>query len=92
MKKLVLTAAIVLGFAMSTYADGIFQNNENGNNGLFGRGVAPAQNRDAVSPFLPGHGIETNGDADVQTPLGSGALMLIGFGAAYALSKKNKKD
>lgn len=93
MKKLVLTAAIVLGFAMSTYADGIFQNNENNNNGLFGRGATPEQNRDAVTPFLPNHGVETNGDADNQpTPLGSGAILLIGFGAAYAISKKNKKD
>ena len=91
MKKLVLTAALVLGFAMSTYADGIFQNNENGNNGLFGRGVTPAQTRENDSPFLPTHGNTENGDAD-QVPLGSGALMLIGFGAAYALTKKNKKD
>ena len=94
MKKLVLTAAIVLGFAMSTYADGIFQNNENENNGLFGRGVATSQNREGNNPFLPGHGSDMNGDADVPTtaPLGGGALMLIGFGAAYALTKKNKKD
>ena len=90
MKKLVLTAAIVLGFAMGSYADGIFQNNENNNNGLFGRGE---MNRvtETGSPFLPYHGSELNGDAD-EVPLGGGALLLIGFGAAYALTKKNKKD
>ena len=26
------------------------------------------------------------------TPLGSGALLLVGFGAAYAMSKRKKKD
>lgn len=95
MKKLVLTAAIVLGFAMSTYADGIFQNNENNNNGLFGRG-AVQRGADEGTPFLPTHGVAANGDAnqepELPAPLGSGAILLIGFGAAYAMSKKNKKD
>ena len=39
MKKLVLTAAIVLGFTMGTYAEGLFQNNNNGG-GLYGYGEA----------------------------------------------------
>lgn len=37
---------------------------------------------------LPAHGQTTNQDA---APLGSGALLFIGFGAAYAMSKKSKK-
>ena len=38
-------------------------------------------------PGLPGHGEY----GDQPAPIGSGTAMLIGFGAAYALSKKNKK-
>jgi hypothetical protein len=93
MKKLVLTAAIVLGFAMGTYADGVFQNSNNNNNGLFGRGEVQ-RITETGTPFLPTHGSDFNGDADepLVLPLGSGALLLIGFGAAYAMSKKNKKD
>ena len=59
--------------------------------GLFGRGeTRDADNGGNVSaPLLPGHGQTTNQNA--ETPLGSGALLLIGFGAAYALSKRSKK-
>ena len=59
--------------------------------GLFGRGATPdyANGENGTgAPMLPGHGQNTNQDA---APLGSGALLLIGFGAAYAMSKKNKK-
>ena len=38
------------------------------------------------TPGLPNHGEDGNQDA----PLGSGALLLIGFGAAYALKKRKK--
>ena len=87
MKKLTLTLAIVLGLSLTTFADG---------GGLFQRGdenqeTGGFMNRsgDFKAPILPGHG--GNGDADGnETPLG-GALMLIGFGAAYALKKKNEK-
>lgn len=40
--------------------------------------------RGGVLPNLPGHGHSDNQDA----PIGGGALLLIGFGAAYALTKK----
>ena len=85
MKKLALTIAIVLGLGMTTFA-------ENGG-GLFQRGEAPAGiygNRDGefVSPLLPNHGEEDNQNA----PLGSGVVALLGLGAAYAMSKRNKKD
>ena len=93
MKNLVLTAAIVLGFKMGTYAEGLFQNNNNGG-GLYGYGETSGQVRDDFTPFLPGHGQGGNQDADDPhaLPIGSGAMLLIGFGAAYAMSKKNKKD
>ncbi len=40
------------------------------------------------NPFLPGHG---ESDDQNASPLGGGALLLIGFGAAYALKKRNEK-
>ena len=74
MKKLVLTIAIVLGvsFAASAQFDD--------NNGLFQRGATPDQDSKSgmMSPSLPGHGQTGNQDA----PLGGGAMLLIGFGAA----------
>ena len=82
MKKLVLTIAIVLGMGIAASAQG----------GLFKYGQEPEQTRDGgmmrgFGPGLPGHGEST----DQPAPLGSGALLLIGFGAAYALKKRNEK-
>ena len=76
MKKLVLTIAIVLGMGFAASAQG-----------LFDRGPESNQNRDGLmTPGLPNHNENTNQPA----PLGGGALLLIGFGAAYAMSKKKK--
>ena len=62
--------------------------------GLFTYGEADDQNRGGVlmkegevGMNIPGHGLTGNGDA----PLTGGALLLIGFGAAYALKKRNEK-
>ena len=79
MKKLVLTIAIVLGMGIAASAQG----------GLFKYGEQEdfGMTRDGVLPGLPGHGETGNQDA----PLGGGALLLIGFGAAYALKKRNEK-
>ena len=47
---------------------------------------------------FPGHNFTTHwnggsqGHDDDLVPLGSGALLLMGFGAAYALAKRNKKE
>ena len=128
MKKIVLTAAVILGFTMGSYAqdfyiyqddNGIFfcvkqdannaffnQNkynqNQDGSRGLFGYGpVYEGMSRDGgtFSLCFPGHNFITNWnggsqghDDDLIVPLGSGALLLVGFGAAYALSKRKKKD
>ena len=82
MKKLVLAIAIVLGMGIGAYAQG----------GLFKYGQEAEQTRgDGMmrgNPFPPGHGESTNQNA---SPLGGGALLLIGFGAAYALKKRNEK-
>ena len=106
MKKLVLTAAIILGFVMGSFA----QEDQPTGGGLFGYGRHPGQQMrdDEAGLFLPGdgtHGIGGNADGtdtyfdDTEwnwqshiSPLGSGALLLMGFGAAYAMSKRKKKD
>ena len=110
MKKLVLTAAIVLGLVMGSYVQGYSQNNKGG--GVFGRGAVSGQQMrdDEAGLYLPGegsHGIFGNADGtdtgfdntewDWQshlpvTPIGSGALLLMGFGAAYAMMKRKKED
>ena len=87
MKKLVLTLVIILGMGMSSFA-GIDGYNEDG--GLFGRGTK-SHDRDGGLPGLPGeHGLSGNQNADA--PLGSGIVALIGFGAAYAFTKKRNED
>ena len=87
MKKSILVLSLVLGLAIGATA-------QNGS-GLFKRGDATEENTDRGfanndrGPGLPwsgDHGQEGDGDA----PLGSGALLLIGLGAAYAIGKKKK--
>ena len=96
MKKQVLTAAIILGFAMGSFAQ-----NQPDNGGLFQRGpVYDGMSRDGgtFSLCLPGHNFTTHwnggsqGHDDELLPLGSGTLLFVGFGAAYALSKRKKKE
>ncbi len=82
MKKLALSFAIILGMTIGVSA----QNT----GGLFHRGATPDYDNagsEINQPALPRHGQSTNQDG---APLGSGAMLLIGFGAAYALSKKKK--
>lgn len=90
MKKLVLTIAIVLGMTIGASAQYFGDNGQPQGGGLFGRGeTRDGDNSGSVStPLLPGHGQSTSQDA---APLGSGALLLVGFGAAYALAKKERK-
>ena len=92
MKKLVLTVAIVLGMTFGASAQ-YFGNSQPQGGGLFGRGETPDYGNDRTNanlPLLPNHGASGNQDASV--PLGSGALLLVGFGAAYALAKKSRKE
>ena len=78
MKKVLLTFAIILGLSFSSFSV------ERG--GLFQRGPETEENSKGGLPGLPNHG--ENGDVDA--PIG-GPLMLIGFGVAYAMYKRNKK-
>ena len=95
MKKLALTFAIVLGISLCSFAQwggGLFQYGEVSDEDYYSGSAWYALNqnnefqlhRDPLLPGLPNHGQGENQDA----PLGSGALLLIGFGAAYALKKK----
>jgi len=102
MKKLLLTAALILGLVMASFAQGqqdrgLFHS-EGG--GFFRRGTIYGKGmRDGgtFSLCLPGHNNldhwngGSQGHDDDLVPLGGGALLLVGFGAAYALTKRNKK-
>ena len=87
MKKTLLTIAIILGIALGTSAQ---------NGGLFGMGPSRDMDyeystREGEGPMINLPGSHGSND-DVTAPLGSGALLLIGFGAAYAgLRRKNQK-
>ena len=76
--RIIVVAMIIFGFSSNANA----QIGES----LFGREKEQTENRGGF-PGLPPHGEDGNQPA----PIGSGAAMLIGFGAAYALAKKNKK-
>lgn len=86
MKKTLLTIAILLGLSLGAFAQG----------GLFGYGAVPDEEnynggtRDGnPSLLLPTtHGADTDQNG---VPVGSGALLLIGFGAAYALKQRKNK-
>lgn len=88
MKKLVLTLTMILGITFCSLAQG----------GLFGYGAVSDEdyygitNRQNPSVLnLPAtHGDYLDAPAD-PAPLGSGALLLIGFGAAYALKKRRNR-
>lgn len=90
MKKTVLTIAILLGMTLCASAQG---------GGLFGYGSGSADY--SFSNGRNGSGMiglpsqhDGNGDVEAETPsgpLGSGALLLMGFGAAYALKKAKRK-
>lgn len=85
MKKSILILSLVLGLTIGATAQegsGLFKRGDaqEESNGLGNRGDG------TKGPGLPDHGENT----DQPAPLGSGALLLIGFGAAYAMSKKNK--
>lgn len=86
MKKTLLTIAIVLGMTLGAVA-------QKQGGGLFGMGAQRQTGNYESSEYTRGDGLllpsEHGSDSD-QTPLGTGALLLIGFGAAYALKKRKK--
>lgn len=100
MKKQIMTIALVLGLGMTALA-------QQAGGGLFNRGEIGHSSYDRSNSkgsdgfFLPVHGGIFNGDAEVNpgedstdppAPLGGGALLLVGFGAAYAMTKRKKEN
>ena len=89
MKKLALTIAIVLTMSLGAYAQrgsGLFQYGMVSDEEYYGAGDRTSTG-DFFSLGLPGH----EDTKDQYAPLGSGALLLIGFGAAYAMKKRREK-
>ena len=86
MNKLALTFAIVLGMTIGAFAQ------QGG--GLFGKGATRdaefGYTREGDGPLV-GLPSSHGGSSDQGAPLGSGIAVLVSLGAAYAMSKKNKK-
>lgn len=86
MKKTLLTIAIIFTMTLGAAAQGgLFQYGAVSDEEYYGAG-----NRNGETPLISlpnAHGEAT----DAPAPLGSGALLLIGFGAAYALKKQRKR-
>lgn len=95
MKKLLLTIAIVLGInygACAQFGGGLFQYGEVSDDDYYGSvwyALDQNNSRNGFMPVLPGHGSSDNQDA---APLGSGALLLVGFGTAYAFRKRKDRS
>ena len=102
MKKLAITIAIIFGLGMGVYAQGgLFGYGAVSDEQYYGSGAPSTfdQNYFGLSLFrvnhdindlnIPDHGLNT--DQNGVAPLGGGVLLLIGFGAAYALKKKREE-
>ena len=85
MKKLILTAAIVLSMGIGAFAQQ--------GDGLLLRSESRANSGDRLTtPSIP-HGFGLSGDENADpAPLGSGIAVLVGLGAAYMVAKKRKED
>ena len=94
MKKLTITLALVLGLAMTTFAQGgsMFHRENSGDNGN-----AVYQDRsyfskaDGDTPIMPGLPIHGSNESQ-NAPLGSGIVLLTALGAAYLVGKKHKEE
>ena len=91
MKKTIITLAIIFGLGLGAYAQGgLFGYGAVSDEEYYGAGWYDGNTRDGLDAGLLG--LPSHGQTDNQTaPLGGGALLLIGFGAAYALKKKADK-
>lgn len=101
MKKTILICAALLCLNLSGFSQ-YFASTDSPKRGggLFGRGLVcdecfygtTFRYRGLLDnnglPILPGHDLED----DQPAPVGSGTLLLLGFGAAYALAKKRKEN
>jgi hypothetical protein len=84
MKKTILIIAAVLCINLCTFAQGgLFQYGAVSDENYYGAGN---RTNEGLLSLPTTHG----GTEDVTAPLGSGALLLIGLGAAYAVKKQRK--
>ena len=91
MKALAITAtmalAMIAGDLCAQYDENRYGIQAWGKTGLMGK--AGSGDSEEVDFGLPGsHGLEVDG----TTPLGGGALLLIGLGAAYAFGKRRREE
>ena len=91
MKKQIITLTIILGMAMTGFAQSsMFHRENSGNNGnaIYQERSFFTKEGGEATPSNPGHGQGTNQNA----PLGSGIAMLTALGAAYAVAKKRREE
>ena len=90
MKKQIITLTIILGMAMTGFAQSsMFHRENSGNNGNTIYQERSFFTKDGNgTPSNPGHGQGTTQNA----PLGSGIVMLTALGAAYAVAKKRREE
>lgn len=87
--KLGLTSGRSTSYATEDYGSG-GSGRRYGGGGLLGHGPSREglfNGGGIFSPNIPAHGTTEDTDA----PIGDGVLLLIGLGAAYAMTKKNRK-
>ena len=89
MKKTIITLAIIFGLGIGAFAQGgLFQYSAVSDEAFYGSGYDSYNIRESLMyPGLPVHGQDSNTDA----PLGGGVLLLLGFGAAYAMKKRREE-
>lgn len=80
MKKIIISLAILFAFAGQAQAQVFILDQENMRNYIDEFGMYP---------FVPGHDVDYD-QGYAYVPTGSGAALLIGFGAAYLMAKKRK--
>lgn len=89
MKKILLTISIIVALGLNVNAQ--IQYSQTGTDGFFTNNTLPSEYRemtdDGILPTLPGRDIYDNQWA---VPTGSGLLLLVSMGAAYALRRKRK--
>ena len=93
MKKLALTIAMVLGLSIGVFAQGgLFQYGTVSDEEYYGTAFYGGNDHGSKSGLFSLNMPEEDATGDVNaSPIGGGALLLIGFGAAYALKKRSNK-
>lgn len=89
MKKSVLFLSIIIAMSINVAAQIPVTNGP-----IFDLDGQKTNNRVESETMMPNfpeeHGIDGNTEGENFSPLGCGTLLLMGFGAAYALSKKKR--